>query len=71
MTFVNDHMCPLDLTQQALFFNDVFISSEQDLERTHLELASQLFANIGGTLIYQGRNGWCPFVEFICPVSEC
>jgi len=32
MTFVNDHVLPLDLGKHGLVFDDVFIGSEKDIE---------------------------------------
>jgi hypothetical protein len=70
MTFVDDHVDPLDLTEERLFSDDVLERRDEDLEVTTLDSRRGVSSSLGRALVDDGRDGGRPLFELERPVGD-
>lgn len=70
MSFVNDHMDPLDLSQEGSILDDVFVSRQENLESTGSNFVLRLFSLRRRSFVRNHLDGWCPLFEFHDPIRH-
>ena len=70
MTFVDDHMMPLNFAENTDFPDDVFVSRQKDLEVNPLDSVGEKLSALFVSLEDKCSNRRCPFREFRRPVGQ-
>ena len=70
MSFIDNHVYPLDFTKDGTILDNELISREQDLELTPADLLLVLFSSIRRSLVNNSLDTRRPLLEFIVPVGK-
>lgn len=70
VTFVDDHMNPLDLGEQRSIFDDVFVRRKQDLELSLANFPLRLFSLGRRPLVRNHLDGRSPLFELHDPIRH-
>lgn len=70
MTFVDNHVYPLDLAQQRSLLDDVLVRREADLEVERSDLVVLILSLGRGAFENHRSDGRCPFLELHRPIGQ-
>src|ERR1700754_3996592 len=71
MSFVDNHVKPLDFAKDRPIFDNEFVSGEQDLEVAVSDLLLMILTLRWRAFVDNSLNAWRPLLEFVVPVGEC
>ena len=70
MTFIDNHVDPLDLTQNWSILDDILVGRQEDLELARAHIALEHTTLGGVALVRDGLNGGSPLGELSGPIGH-
>ena len=70
VTFVDDHVQPLDFTQDRSVLDDKLVRGEENLELPVADLLRVVLTLVRRSLVHDARDRWRPLFELVVPVRQ-
>ena len=70
VTFVDDHVQPLDFTQDRSVLDDKLVRGEENLELPAADLLRVVLTLVRRSLVHDARDRWRPLFELVVPVRQ-
>ena len=70
MTFINNHVEPLDLAEDRSILDDKFVRGQEDLKLSISDLILVYLSSIGRPFVHDSLDARCPLLKLVVPIRQ-